>query len=137
MSTEIRLSSATGGQKGDKSSQYHVIPPQAMDLISRQFAYGSLKYEDHNFRKGYPWSLSTNALERHLAAFKGGEDYDEDGNPHLAAAAWHAIVLLQFWLEHPDYDDRWKFNPQAAERLAEIMKTADQAYFNNTERWSK
>ncbi len=133
--TETRTTSKTGGQKGVKAAQYHCIPPQALDLLARQFGYGSLKYDDHNFRKGYEWSKTYNALQRHLEAFWAGEDYDEDDNPHLAAAAWHALVLLQFWIEYPEGDDRWGFTGDPA-RLAAIMQRADEAYEANTKRWA-
>ena len=128
-STEFPTSE-TGGTKGVKPAQYRCIPPQAMDLLARQFAYGSFRYDDHNFRKGYAWSYTYDALMRHLQAFWGGEEYDEDGNPHAAAIAWHGIVLLQFWIEHPEFDDRWAFGGDMS-RLDAIMRAADEAYVAN------
>lgn len=131
---EERTTSATGGQKGVKGEQYHVVPTEALKLLALQFGYGSLKYDDHNFRKGYEWSKTYDALQRHLRAFWGGEDYDEDGQPHMAAAAWHAMVLLQFWIEQPENDDRYTFTGDP-ERLNTIMRKADEAYAKNKEKW--
>jgi hypothetical protein len=33
--------------------------------------------------------------------------FNHTGSLHLAAFAWHALVLLEFWEQHPEYDDRW------------------------------
>lgn len=122
---EVRTVSATGGQKGKKPEVYDQIPPKALAELARHFGAGAEKYDAHNFRKGYPWSLCFNALMRHAWAFQGGEDYDrhKDGCPadctdhlpnskHIIAVAWHALVLATFMDEHPEFDDRYK--PEAS-----------------------
>lgn len=54
---------------------------------------------DRNWERGYKWSLSVDALERHLNQFKRGEMHDlETGSHHLVCVAWHAIALFVFWL---------------------------------------
>lgn len=60
-----------------------------------------------NWELGYEWSLNFAALNRHLWAFWGGEDIDEEtGAPHLDAVIWHAMVLRTFMETHPEMDDR-------------------------------
>src|SRR5690606_30532164 len=78
-------------------------------LLAEHYGKGAEKYDDHNWRKGYDWSLSFAALMRHAWAFWNGEDNDaETGSPHMAAVAFHALAMLEFMHEHPDFDDRWK-----------------------------
>ena len=74
-----------------------------------------MKYAERNWEKGYDWSKSYAALQRHASQFWGGEDIDTDlpvPSPHLAGVIFHALVLLEFSRTHPDYDDRpYKNNP--------------------------
>ena len=113
MSEEIRTTSSTGGQKGVKPERFGLLPTEGLNAIARVFGFGAQKYDDHNWRKGYEWSKSYDALMRHMTAFWGGETIDpESGLPHLAHAGFHIMVLLT-WLETQgegpsnDFDDRW------------------------------
>jgi len=107
--TEIRTVSSTGGEKGQKPERVDLVPPEIILALSRHFAVGAEKYDDHNFRRGYPWSLSYAAAQRHLLAFWGGEDIDpETGTPHVIAAMWHCGAMYLFMREHPDFDDRYR-----------------------------
>lgn len=107
---EVRVTNEkTGGQKGSKPARFDLIPAKALWLVAELYGAGARKYEAHNWRRGYDWSLSIAALERHLAQFKEGENDDpETGCPHLAAVVFHALSLLTFTEEHPELDDRWK-----------------------------
>lgn len=109
-SGEIRsVNSDTGGEKGVKPERHDLIPTGALAALARHYGIGAEKYEDHNWRRGYEWSKSFNALRRHVDDFWGGEDIDsETGSPHMAAVAFHAFALLTFMEEHPELDDRWK-----------------------------
>lgn len=110
---EVRVTADSGGAKGAKPERYDQIPPGALAHLARRFGSGNAKYPAvngrDNWRNGYPWSLSFAAMQRHAWAFWAGEDNDpETGEPHLAAVAWHAFVLLT-WLEDPAvsrFDDR-------------------------------
>lgn len=109
-SGEVRVTDPeTGGQKGQKPEQYSLLPVQALAQVARVYSYGAEKYDRNNWRKGYAWHLSYDAMQRHLHAFWGGEDLDpESGLPHLAHAMFHALTLLTF-LSDPKYaskDDR-------------------------------
>jgi dATP/dGTP diphosphohydrolase len=107
---ETRITNAlTGGQKGSKDERYDLIPVEPLAALARHYGVGAYKYADHNWRKGYDWSLSYAALQRHAQAFWGGEDLDEEtGSPHLAAVAFHAFALLEWAKTHPELDDRYK-----------------------------
>ena len=106
---EVRTTSRTGGQKGVKDEAYDLIPVDALRQIAAHYGVGARKYDRNQYRKGYEWSKSYAALQRHANAWWGGEDIDaETGSNHLAAVAWHALTLLTFQAEHPDFDDRYK-----------------------------
>lgn len=106
---EVRTTSATGGQKGTKPERYDLIPVGPLAHLARTYGFGAEKYDDNNWQKGYDWKLSYAALQRHLNAFWGGEDFDpEIGTPHLANAAWHCFTLMWFMENKPEYDSRSK-----------------------------
>lgn len=107
--TEYTTTSATGGMKGVKPEVFAQFPVEELFEVARVYGFGASKYEAHNFRRGYEWSKSFDAMQRHAFAFWGGEDLDpESGLPHMAHVAWHAFTLLSFMREHPDFDDRYR-----------------------------
>lgn len=117
---EVRMTSETGGQKGSKLARHDQIPTYPLNALAEHYGTGNAKYptppgEKDNWRKGYQWSLSYAALQRHANAFWSGEDIDaETGHSHLTAVAWHAFALLE-WARHPDlvakFDDRQNGSP--------------------------
>lgn len=109
MTTEVRSVSSTGAEKGVKAEMFSLLPAEALAKVARHYGIGAAKYARHNWRGGYEWSKSYDAMQRHANAFWGGEDIDaETGSPHMAAVAFHALALLTFMDEHPDFDDRYK-----------------------------
>ena len=66
---------------------------------------------DRNWERGYKWSLSVDALQRHLHQWLMGEDNDQETDQnHLIAVAWHACALYIFELRRLGTDDirtRW------------------------------
>lgn len=105
---EVRVvNPKTGGAKGRKPQRLDLVPWEPINRISEVYAFGASKYDDHNWRKGYEWSLSFAALMRHMGAFWEGEDVDpESGLPHVAHAGFHVLTLLAFMEEHGNLDDR-------------------------------
>lgn len=86
---------------------------QAVARIAEVYAFGASKYADHNWRKGYAWSLSYGAMMRHLAAFWEGEDSDpESGLSHLAHAGFHILALIHYADHFPAKDDRPTTRPE-------------------------
>lgn len=107
--TEVRSVSSTGGEKGTKDERFDLIPVGALSALALHYGMGARKYDDNQWRKGYEWSKSYAALQRHSNAFWNGEDFDEEtGSNHMAAVAWHAFTLLTFYEEFPEFDDRYK-----------------------------
>lgn len=106
--TEVRTTSSTGGEKGTKPERYDLIPVEALRKVAQLYGKGAEKYAEHNWRKGYEWSKSYAALQRHANQFWAGEDVDEEMQlPHLASVVFHAFTLMTFMEEQPQFDDRF------------------------------
>lgn len=89
----------TGGRKfdGDKL-EYGLTPPLALKAMVDVLTFGAQKYERDNWKR-VPDSKRRyfDALQRHLWAWKEGEQLDpESGKHHLA----HAMCCLSFLYEH-------------------------------------
>ena len=89
----------TGGRKFDGGKlQYGLLPPLALKATVDVLTFGAEKYEPDNW-KNVPDSKRRyfDALQRHLWAWKEGEQMDtESGKHHLA----HALCCLMFLYEH-------------------------------------
>ena len=97
----------TGGRKQIKPCQLGAIDPDALWQLGLVAGHGTLKYDQWNYLKGYSWSWSYNALNRHALRFWAGEDWDdESGLLHTAHVAWHALALTSFRLHDLGSDDR-------------------------------
>ena len=119
------VATMTEGVKFDEAKPRHdLLSGYALNELARVAAYGSVKYDDHNWRKGIKWSRTFSAALRHLWAFWRGEDIDpESGMPHLAHAMWNCMVMLEYTVTHPANDDRWK-DPEkrVGKRLASELR---------------
>lgn len=118
---EVRTTSSTGGQKGVKPRKFGLLPWKALGVIAEHFGIGAEKYAAHNWREGYEWSKTFDALQRHLGDWWEGEERDEDGLHNLAAAGFHILVLITYAITHPEryaqFDDRYKA-PEPEKKLA-------------------
>lgn len=99
--------SETGGEKGAKPARLGGADPLALMELAKVYGFGEAKYARYNYLKGYEWSLSVDALFRHLLAFLAGEDRDpESGLLHTAHVMWHAGTLTSYQLRGIGNDDR-------------------------------
>lgn len=110
--SEVRVTSDTGGQKGSKPRRFDMIPPDVLAELADHYGKGAAKYPgdpatgEANWQKGYAWSLSAAALQRHLYAWLCGEDTDaETGSSHLIAVVWHCMALRWWQLHGRGTDD--------------------------------
>lgn len=103
--------------------RFDLLEPYAIEQLAMVFTRGANKYADHNWLKGMDWSKVLASLERHINAFKNGEDLDVDPNCkecnegtckshtgllHMAHAAWNCMALVSYYKYHPELDDRIK-----------------------------
>ena len=98
---EVKASqeATTGGRKFDGGKlQYSLLPPLALKATVEILTFGAEKYEPDNW-KHVPDSKRRyfDAMQRHLWAWKEGEQNDpETGKNHLA----HAMCCIMFLYEH-------------------------------------
>ncbi len=98
----------TGGTKYDSDkSRMELLDPYAMEQLAKVLTFGAKKYAAHNWRKGISKSRLIAAALRHIFAYLGGTDKDEEtGLSHIAHAMCCCMFLLG--LEHrTDLDDRY------------------------------
>jgi len=85
-----------------------LLPSEALFRIAEVLTFGAAKYDSHNWRKGFKWSRTYAAAQRHLAAWNEGEDVDPESNiSHLAHAACCLMFLLDFEKTKKELDDRY------------------------------
>ena len=100
----------TEGVKFDSGKRrVDLVPTEAINALADILTEGSVKYGEHNWRHGMDWSRVYGAAQRHMLAFWGGDDIDEEsGMPHL----WHALTNMAFLVSYQAMrvgrDDRWK-----------------------------
>jgi hypothetical protein len=88
-----------GGRKFDGNKlEYGLLPPLALKATVDVLTFGAQKYERDNW-KIVPDSKRRyfDALQRHLWAWKEGEQIDPESNKHHLA---HAMCCLMFLYEH-------------------------------------
>ncbi len=109
-SNEVRVTNpTTGGAKGSKPARFDLLPAGPLWQVAELYGEGAKKYDARNWERGYDWSLSFAALQRHAWKFWGGEDIDpETRKHHLASVCFHALAMMQFTSTHPELDDRPK-----------------------------
>jgi len=86
------------GRKDDRQKlRYELLPPELGAAVAAVLSYGAGKYSDRNWELGMDWSRLYAALERHMAAWWGGQDCDlETGMSHL----WHAGCCIAFLIAY-------------------------------------
>lgn len=101
---------SNAGLKNDQEKpRMELVPAGATLEIAKVLTFGAKKYAPHNWRKGFEYSRLIGALERHIAAFKEGEDLDpESGLPHMAHAGCCVMFLIEHQLKGYGTDDRYK-----------------------------
>ena len=98
-----------GTKHDSQKPMFACLPPDAMLELGKVAELGARKYGHHNFRKGIEGHRYIDAAFRHLLKFISGENVDpNDGNNHLASAAWNCLAVLQAIKDDPSLDTRYK-----------------------------
>lgn len=78
--------------------RYSLIPPVATEALAEVLTYGAKKYKPNNWQKAEDFSRYTDALYRHLEAWRSGQEFDEEsGLSHLSHALTNVAFLI--WYE--------------------------------------
>lgn len=99
---------ATGAKKTDTGkARWSLLPIQPLRDAIDVLEFGSKRYGDYNWRKGFEWTAMYNATLRHLTSWFEGEDIADDSRlPHLAHALVNIMFLLVFRDTHKELDNR-------------------------------
>lgn len=73
-------------------TRYDLIPPAVLESLASAYAEGAVKYGDHNYLNGMPYSVIMNHLIRHIVLWQRG-DRSED---HLGHAMWGLGAIVAF-----------------------------------------
>lgn len=88
----------------DGKLRYTLIPPSSLKEIAKVLEFGAQKYAAHSWAT-VPNALEryTDALYRHLEAWRSGETNDpESGLHHLSHAACNAVFIVHLALDKSD-----------------------------------
>jgi 5'-nucleotidase len=99
---------AVAGVKFDQGKpRFDLIPSWPLWVIAQVYAFGAVKYDDHNWRKGMRWGRVMAATKRHIARWEAREDSARDSNlHHLAHAAFGLLTLIEYAVIAREFDDR-------------------------------
>ena len=85
-----------------------LLPPEALLAAGRAFSYGEKKYAAHNYRHDLVTSRIVASLLRHIVAWMGREEIDEENGlshiDHIVACA----MMLATNAANPALDDRYR-----------------------------
>ena len=98
----------SGASKYDADKpRLDLLDPYAVEQLAKVLTFGAQKYAAHNWRKGLSKSRLIAAALRHIFAYLGGQNTDEEtGLSHIAHAMCCCMFILG--LEHRvDLDDRY------------------------------
>ena len=94
----------------DNKLRMDLMPIRPIEDIARVLTFGAKKYADRNWEKGFDYSRTYGALQRHLHSwFKGEENDPQTGLSHLAHAGCCLMFLLEFTHSGAGNDDRVKY----------------------------
>lgn len=97
------------GTKHDSGKpRMSLLSPIALEKVAQVMTFGAKKYDDNNWRQGFPFTRILDAVGRHMNQYQQGETYDkESGVSHLAHACCGLFMLLEFEDTKPELDDRY------------------------------
>jgi hypothetical protein len=88
-------------------TQISQVPSSLIIETAKVLEFGAQKYSRDNWKKGMSFLSVYDSLQRHLLAWKDGQDLDEEsGLPHLAHASCNLAFLIEFSSTRKEFDDR-------------------------------
>ena len=106
----------TTARKDDSGKpRYDLIPPEVLRMLADQFRYGAEKYGDRNWEHGLNFGRLYRACIGHLNEWHAGNEFDEEGRPHLAGALTSLTMLVASFerFRGSALDDRPQIPPPA------------------------
>jgi len=105
---EAQMGKETAARFSEGKIRHDLIPPWVLDEVAKVYTYGTIKYDDDNWRKGMGWKKNViGPLLRHLWKWLRGEKIDEESNCyHLAMVIWQCAALMVYEKYSLGADDR-------------------------------
>jgi len=105
---EDLLGKETAARFSEGKIRHDLIPPYPIDELAKVYTYGTIKYDDDNWRKGMKWKrFVIGPLLRHLWKWIRGEKIDDESNcHHLAMVIWQCCCLMEYERNKTGIDDR-------------------------------
>lgn len=100
-----------------------LLPFESLFSVANVLGWAATgKYDDHNWRKGLPWSKIAASAIRHIFYWmlRIGPD-KESGMSHLAHAACCILFLISYEMGEVGEDDRAESNATALNKLLSLM----------------
>jgi hypothetical protein len=112
------------GKKFDSGkAPMSLVPHEFVLGIAKVLKFGAQKYDAWNWAQGMDWNRPLDALYRHVGAWEGGNNIDEEtGLNHLLHAACCLMFLYMYQLCGLGKDNRWKRNPKSDEKTSSCSK---------------
>lgn len=108
-----------GAMKQAKLQRYDLLPWEALDAVTEVLGLGAIKYEEHNWRKGFDYGALVSSACHHISSTVQGEDYDpETGKLHTAHAICQLLFLLSHQLTGAGNDNRYVVAPEVEAQAA-------------------
>lgn len=86
-----------------EKNRLYLVPPEAMEAIGEILTYGCTKkkppYPERNWEKGILFSALLGSIERHIIAFKKGEDKDYESGIHPLKHALTDMAFIVTYIE--------------------------------------
>ena len=103
-----QLGKETAARFSEGKVRHDLIPPYPIDELAKVYTYGTVKYDDDNWRKGMKWKkFVIGPLFRHLWKWIRGEKIDDESNcHHLAMVIWQCCCLMEYERNKVGIDDR-------------------------------
>jgi len=105
---EALMGKETAARFSEGKVRHDLVPSWPVDEVAKVYSYGTIKYDDDNWRKGLAWKKNViGPLFRHLWKWVRGEILDEEsGCLHLAMVVWQCFALMEYERCKVGQDDR-------------------------------
>jgi hypothetical protein len=108
---------------GSKKLPYWVVPDTAIMHLTMGMRDGGYKYGPHNYREtAVVAMIYADAMLRHIACWKAGEDYADDSNVHHLGHAMACAAILIDTMEHGKLIDNRPKSPETLALLKRLHK---------------
>lgn len=81
-------------------TRYDLIPWEWEKWLADSLGAGAKKYADHNWKKGFKYSVPLAATRRHICDWQMGDNWNEENNCHPLVSAATNLLMLAYLEQH-------------------------------------